>query len=150
MKPQSVWEAFRWLDASLMEPYRDATYKRPDFGLHLIDCWQRLDKGRALGLIDYAPSGYLFGRIDIDEYRHYDNPANGDLHEVVPGKIIALQGPVELGGQDYMDLDTGGRCFSPGFYAEIFKDMDVELVVRLNESHYDPSAFAAHGIRPAV
>jgi cell division cycle 14 len=147
MAPQCIVKCFRWLDESHIEPYRDATFVPSDFDLYLVDCWQGLAKGKALGWVDYAPQGYLFGRIDIDEYRHYDNPANGDLHEVVPEKIIALQGPVELGGRDYMDTPTGGRYFSPAFYTEVFQDMDVQLVVRLNEPHYDPAAFTAHGIR---
>ena len=44
-----------------------------------------------MGWIRYAASGYMWGQIDIEEYRHYDNPANGNLNEVVPGKFIAFQ-----------------------------------------------------------
>jgi cell division cycle 14 len=147
MTPESVAESFKWLDTKLVEPYRDATYVPSDFDLHLIDCWRGLDKGQALSWVDYAPTGYLCGSIDIDEYRHYDSPANGDLHEVVPGKIVAMQGPMALGGRDYMDLINGSRIFSPGYYAEVLQEMGVELVVRLNEPQYDAADFAAYGIR---
>ena len=35
----------------------------------------------------------------MDEYTHYDDPLNSNLHEVVPGKFIAFKGAVDLGGQ---------------------------------------------------
>ncbi len=47
MASSNVARRFRWLDPSLIEPYRDATYSRPDFHLHLIDCWRGLEKGSA-------------------------------------------------------------------------------------------------------
>ena len=147
MEPQRVTEEFKWLDAALLERYRDATYAPADFGLELIDCWRGLAKGKAHGWIAYAPAGYMLGSIDIDEYRHYDSPLNGDLHEVVPGKLVALQGPVDLGGRDYRDGAGGTRVFSPEYYAEILLDMGVELVVRLNEARYDAASFEARGIR---
>ena len=37
--------------------------------------------------------GYRWGAIDIDEYQHYDSLAQGNLTEVVPGKLIAFPGP---------------------------------------------------------
>ena len=131
----------------MLEPYRDATYSRPDFDLALIDCWRGLAKGRDLGWVRYAGTDYLWGEVDVDEYQHYDSPANGNLHEVVPGKFVALQGPEDLGGRDYEDTEGGARRFSPGFYAGVLRDMGVELVVRLNEARYDAADFAAHGIR---
>ncbi len=76
------------------EPYRDATYSETDFALELIDCWRGLEKGVQHGWVRYAGSDPMWGDIDADEYRHYDNPANGDLQEVVPGKVVALKGPV--------------------------------------------------------
>ena len=146
MAPQHVFDHFKWLDQALLEPYRDATYFRSDFDLHLIDCWRGLDKGKALGWVRYAGAAYLWGEIDIDEYRHNDSPANGNLHEVVPGKFVALQGPVDLGGAEYADLPSGERLFSPGFYGGLLREMGVELVVRLNEAQYDPAELAAHGL----
>ena len=87
----------------------------------------------------------MWGDIDVDEYRHYDSPANGNLHEVVPGKFVAFQGPKDLGGADYRDSARGARTFSPGFYVEILRDMGVTAVVRLNEPWYAAEALTAHG-----
>jgi cell division cycle 14 len=146
MASSKVAQRFRWLDPTSVEPYRDATYCRPDFQLHLIDCWRGLEKGRSHGWVRYASSGFLWGDVDVDEYKHYDSPANGNLHEVVPGKFVAFQGPKELDGADYRDDARGWRAFSPGFYAEILHGMGVVAVVRLNEPHYDAEGFTSRGL----
>ena len=147
MAPEAVSGCFAWLDSRYVAAYRDATFCKADFQLHLIDCWRGLAKGQALGWVRYAASGYMWGEIDIDEYRHYDSPANGGLHQVVPGKLIALQGPEDLGGSDYIDTKGGGRVFSPSFCAEVLRDFDVQTVVRLNEARYDAASFTASGMR---
>jgi cell division cycle 14 len=147
MSPAVVSRCFAWLDSRYVVAYRDATFCRADFSLHLIDCWRGLAKGQALGWVRYAASGYMWGEIDIDEYRHYDSPANGCLHQVVPGKLIAFQGPEDLGGPDYIDTQHGGRVFSPSYYAEVLQDFGVETVVRLNEPLYDAASFAACGMQ---
>ena len=147
MSPAEVARRFRWLDPALIESYRDATFSRPDFRLHLEDCWRGLAKGRDLGWIGYGGSDYLWGDIDVDEYRHYDSPANGNLHEVVPGKFVAFQGPRDLGGADYRDdAATGARAFSPDFYVEVLRDMKVETVARLNEARYSAAGFTSRGL----
>ena len=144
--PGDVAISFRWLDPDSIESYRDATFSLPDFRLHLADCWRGLAKGRDLGWIRHGGSDYLWGDIDVDEYRHYDSPANGNLHEVVPGKFIAFQGPRDLGGADYRDDEaTGARSFGPEFYAEVLRDMGAGTVVRFNEARYSAAGFTARG-----
>ncbi len=86
--------------------------------------------------------------IDLDEYAHYDNPLEGDLHWTIPDKLIAFKGPHSLpNGLLYSDVN-GYRKFSPTFYTDApFADMGVRTVVRLNELEYDPAEFEACGIR---
>ena len=122
MPPSDVADRFSWLEQGSLESYRDATFSQPTFRLHLIDCWRGLHKGMQLGWVRYGGSGYMWGMIDAEEYEHYDHPANGNLHEVVPGKFVAFQGPEDLGGADYRDDARGGRAFSP-VYAEILREM---------------------------
>ena len=146
---EEVSEHFVWLDRTLLEPYRDATFVASSFDLTLEDCWGGLAKGIANGWVDLPSSSvedYLWGCIDVDEYAHYDDPLNGDMHEVVPGKFIAFKGPVDLGGSEYQDDERGFRSFSPGFYAGVFKDYGVTAVVRLNEPRYDGRRFAESGM----
>ena len=145
MTPLQVAGRFRWLDQESMESYRDATYSRPDFRLRLVDCWRGLHKGKELGWVRYGGDTCKWGAIDLDEYVQYDNPANGNLHEVVPGKFIAFQGPEDLGGADYRDDARGGRAFSPAFYAEILLEMGARAVVRLNEPRYEACELTSRG-----
>jgi cell division cycle 14 len=141
-----VSKTFHWLDTDQIEPYRDATYSVPDFSLQLIDCWRGLEKGMKRGWVRCAGSDYMWGKIDVDEYHHYDDPANGDLQEVVPGKFVAFKGPVALpDGRDYLDEASGARNFSPAFYAEIFRGMGVSTVVQLNEPRYQADDLTSRG-----
>jgi hypothetical protein len=93
---------------------------------------------RSLGWMD---------QIDLEEYAHYDNPLEGDLHWIVPNKLIAFKGPHSLPkGKLYHDTN-GYRKFSPCFYTDApFADMGVSTVIRLNELEYDPDDFEACGI----
>ncbi len=137
LSPHSVWDIFCPL-SSHMEMYRDATLSEANFRLTLLDCWGGFTRASALGWFD---------EIDLDEYVHYDNPLEGDLHWIVPGKLIAFKGPRSLpGGALYAD-QAGFRDFSPRFYTEVpFADMGVAAVVRLNELEYDPADFEDAGI----
>ena len=142
----AVSESFLWLHTDQVEPYRDATYSRPDFALELIDCWRGLEKGMQRGWVRFGGSNFLWGEIDVEEYSHYDNPANGDLQEVVPGKFVALKGPVAtLNNCDYHDGTNGSRSFSPAFYTEILRGMGVTTVVRLNEPRYAAETLTSQG-----
>ena len=136
-----VVENFRWADNET-EGYRDATFSEPTFRLSLADCWRGLAKGMQVGWLSFPKpeSPWLWGEIDMEQYVHYDDPLNGDLHEVVPGKLVAFKGPHELGGKEYQDNDNGFRNFSASYYAEVLHDLGVELVARLNEPEYDAAA----------
>ena len=143
-----VEQTFSGLAPSLITTYRDATFSSPSFGLSLEDCWRAMVKGMELGWIR-APScihDYEWGCVDVDEYEHYDDPINGDVHEVVPGKFLAFKGPVDLGGAHYQDDASGYRSFSPDYYASIFEDYKVTTVVRLNEPQYDGQLFVERGM----
>jgi cell division cycle 14 len=97
------------------------------------------------GWVRFGGSHHMWGMIDVDEFRHHDNPANGDLQEVVPSKFVALRGPVDLGGAEYRDSASGARAFSPAFYAETLRGMGVSTVVRLNEPQYPAEALTSRG-----
>jgi cell division cycle 14 len=145
-----VTETFDWLDESLVEDFRDATFSHADFRLTLEDCWRGLERGVALGWLRPSEDEHReqWGEINILEYRHYDSPANGDFHVVVPGSFVAFKGPADMGGRAFTDGRGGDRTFSPATYADIFADdFHVAAVVRLNEEEYDPEPFEARGIK---
>ena len=144
-----VVDKFRGMNHSLIVPYRDATHSPAEFGLTLEDCWGGLERSVILGWL--APpkpdQPNTYGLFNMDEYDHYDDPLNGDLHEVVPGKFIAMKGPKDLGGREYHDDSNGHRNFSPAYYADILHELGVVAVVRLNEPEYDSQEFVRRGIR---
>ena len=148
MTPDQVSTSFDWLPPQATEDFRDATFATAEFGLTLQDCWRALGKARELGWVQRpAESSSKWGRVDLDSYDFFDDPMSWDLHEVVPGKIIAFRGPDDLGPEkEYCDA-LGYRRFSPSRYIELFHDLRVSDVVRLNEPAYDAAHFEAHGIR---
>ena len=142
---KQVAAQFASLKVGMLVPYRDATYAGPDFNLDLIDCWRSLERGVKKGWLRVSETADLSGRISMNSYRHYSNPANGNLHEVIPGKFIAFKGPVDLGGRKFHEDANGVQHFSPSYYAEVFREMGVSTIIRLNELRYDAKAFTSQG-----
>jgi hypothetical protein len=92
--------------------------------------------------------------IDMEEYVHYDNPLNGNLHVLVPDKLLVFNRPAEL-GDGAMWADAGGeRRFSADYYADVLGDFGVVVVLRACDEDaaaaagegYDPAAFAERGM----
>ena len=83
---------------------------------------------------------------------HYASPINGDIHMVVPNKIICFPTPASLpdNHQLWMDSDAAGdgtvRRFSASFFADLFADLGVDVAVCLHTSAYDRAAFLERGI----
>jgi len=138
---------FGWLDEGAIEAFRDATFSEPDFALTLEDCWRGLERGKAAGWIrrPSGPAPWLWGRIDMRAYSHWDDPLNGDLHMVVPGKLVALRGPRDLPCGDHADAG-GQRHLSAGHCAGMLRELGVTDVVRLNEAEYARGGFVSRGI----
>ena len=88
--PDDVDRCFQPLRGALLA-YRDVSPGEPTFALELRDCWAGLRKAKALGWADFGPGGF-----DPAEYAHLDSPLNADMHEVVPGRIFAMRGPLDL------------------------------------------------------
>ena len=147
MPPQRVAANFSRMDTALLEPYRDATFTKADFNLLLVDCWAGLYRGKQQGWVLYAASGCLWGKTNILQYQNYDDPGNGNLQEVVPGKFIAFRSPLDLGDREFFDTEIDVRLFSPTYFIDIFQDMGVTTIVCLNEPRYDADAFTSHGFQ---
>ena len=143
----SALSKFSWLRAGMVELYRDAGYSEPTFGLSLEDCWRGLERARLCGFVQNETEPGGWGMLDIDEYMHLDDPLNANMHQVVANKLIAFRGPRDLeGDRMYVDCASGSRTFAPQHYIQLFRDMGVTAVVRLNEPEYDAAAFTAAGI----
>jgi hypothetical protein len=126
--------------------------------LMVADCWSALHHVYTkCGWLDLDTKHFLShhrggdGRtdaLDMQEYLHYDSPLNGGFHPVVPDKLLVFDCPADLpDGAPWAD-DGGTRHFGPAYYADVFGDYGVSVVVRAAAAGggYDPTAFAAHAI----
>jgi cell division cycle 14 len=142
--PGDISHRFEGLRGNLL-PYRDVSTGPQNFQLHLIDCWEGFWRAKRLNWISFASGGF-----NLADYEYCDNPLNADLHEVIPGKLVAMKGPRSTPtGSEYEDAASGGRHFSPAHYAGILRQFDVSVVVRLKQARYDPAEFARRGIAVA-
>ena len=124
----------------------------------ILDSWNILHKVRCLGWINFSESLLTANNpecdgnlLDIEEYNHYADPANGGLHIIVPGRLLLIPSPLDLpDGCDWTDVNNERR-FSPAFFADLLQaEFGAVLVLRLRYDddpiEYDPSAFEDRGI----
>ncbi len=92
--------------------------------------------------------------LELEEILHYACPANGDIHPVVPGKILCFPTPAMLPpGVQWADIPfadaipaPAARHFSADFLADLLADLGVAVAVCLSPADYDRAAFLARGI----
>jgi hypothetical protein len=76
--------------------------------LQVEDYLGGLMRAKRKGLVDFGPDGF-----DAEEYNHLGSPLNGNLHEVVPGKLVLMQGPRDLcGGALWQDTHRADGGFA--------------------------------------
>jgi hypothetical protein len=115
----------------------------------MADCWAALQRAATLGWLDFGDTPSE-DAIDMTERLHYDNPANGELHVVVPNRLLAFPSPHDLpDGRDWQD-EAGARRFSPAYLADILRDFDVAVALCCTGSSrsapYDPAPLAERGV----
>ena len=142
--PNDVSSRFKGMQRRLAS-FRDVSPGPQNFHLQLCDCWQGLWRAKSLSWVNFDAGGF-----DLSDYEHCDNPLNADLHEVVPGKLIAMRGPQTIDGRAvFKNLPCGSRAFCPAYYADILRQYDAQVVVRLNEPHYAAEEFEREGLAVA-
>ena len=142
--PEEVSTRFKCMHNRLAS-FRDVSPGAQNFHLQLYDCWRGLWRAKTLAWVTFEKGGF-----ELADYEHCDSPLNADLHEVVPGKLIAMRGPCAiLGGAMFQDLPGGSRAFCPAYYADIHRQYDVQVVVRLNGPQYDAGEFEREGLAVA-
>jgi hypothetical protein len=110
-----------------------------------------IEKAKALGWLT-DPDSEDEPILDIQEFAHYANVANGTVHLTVPGALIFFPTPSILQtDQDWIDVEPRdgrpARLFSPTYYAALFHDFGVSCVVCLGRANPAvAAAFKARGI----
>jgi cell division cycle 14 len=95
-----------------------------------------LKRAKDLNLINFAT-------FDIQLYQYHERVENGDLNIVVPGKYVAFSGPAAT----RQEIDHGVYTWAPENYTNIFKQLNVTTVVRLNKKSYDRRQFTDNGFK---
>ena len=76
----------------------------------------------------------------MKEYEYYERVENGDLNWIIPGKFVAFMGPIET-------RDARHKYGQhPNKYCDIFNNINVSRVIRLNEEKYNKQHFEHKGI----
>jgi hypothetical protein len=139
--------------STLFLTYSDWSSTMSDGALTVMDCWKALYHAKSLFWIDLSNDIHFqkndstdSKRLDIDECIHYADPANANLHILLPWKLLFISSPADLpDGRQWMD-DGARRHFSSAFYADLLGEFDVVLVLCLENCSYDCGPFTRRGI----
>ena len=117
-------------------------------GIMIEDYWSGLHRAAALGRVNFDPPEGLYGQdlIDMDEYLHYDDTANGAMHLVDPSRVLLFREPADLPAGTAWRDEGGRRLFGAEHYAGLFVDFGVGLAVRCGGGAWDDAALGAAGI----
>lgn len=116
-----------------LRAFRDASEGPSLFPLRLEDCLKGLAHMRALDM-------WRRESFDHFEYEFFSRLQNGYLNWIVPRKILAFSSPIENPKED-------DRSLRPEAYLSLFRDWNVQLVIRLNKPLYDKKIFEKEGIK---
>ena len=132
MSAEQAYEKFKPYHG-MFKHYRDASKG---------DCFYNCTLHHVLQGLEYAVKfgWYDFKTFNVKEYEYYEKVENGDLNWIIPGKFVAFMGPIE-------ERDARHKYgHHPNKYAEIFRNLGVNRVIRLNEEKYDKKHFENKGI----
>jgi hypothetical protein len=101
---------------------------------HLLNALGHAATNRLIGYEEATSNGGLLCD-NIDEHIHYASNVNGNVHIVIPGKLVVLPDPADLpDGQLWLDTPSATgptRAFSARYYADLLVDLNVRLVVKV-------------------
>jgi hypothetical protein len=154
MNVEEVSEAFKTV-SNMLARMSDPAVESSAF---ILDSWKALHRVRSLGWINMSETDLAahddesaYQSLDVEEYNHYSDPANGGLHIIAPGRLLLIPSPIDFpDGRDWMDID-GSRRFSAAFFSDLLEaEFSASLVLRISYEdetiEYDPSAFEDRGI----
>ena len=126
---EESWECF--LSTTRFIPFRDASAEGSPFELYILDCLKGLAKALQLGWFSY-------NSFDPEEYDHLSRVENGGLNWIIPKKLLAFSAPAN-------ENRSRDKALTPERYCELFRQLGVGTIIRLNKEHYDPKRFTNAG-----
>lgn len=127
---QQAWQPFTFTGKDPFVPFRDATSAPNEFPITIPDILSGLQRAVQNKIL-------CFSDFDIDLHNFCEDPHHADLHVIVPGKFVALRGPVD---SRRFDVESGLIDMVPEDFFEIFRRLRVEAVVRLNHKQVGTQA----------
>ena len=117
------------------------------------DGWKALSRAKQFAWFDLADESEQRLEVsDIELSLHYADQANGNIHTIVPHKLLFFHPPLILpDGQSWIDLTVPGgsveRRFSPAYLADLLVELDASVVACLGECSADvAAAFEEQGL----
>jgi hypothetical protein len=117
---------------------------------NLVDCWKALHHARDLVWVNETSEDE--GALDLEMAIHYARECNGNVHVLVPGKLLLFPTPAEIpGGHLWADTSeherSTARHFSAAFLADLLSELGVSSVACLGRTTgSDAAAFHASGL----
>jgi hypothetical protein len=106
--------------------------------------WNALEYAKGLNWLFPSEYSEIEADFDIELHTHYARQANGNIHTLVPGKLLLFPTPAHLpGGQSWADVDGPGgqvRRFSAQYLAELLADLNVSVVTCLGQTSSSSAA----------
>jgi cell division cycle 14 len=112
-------------------PYVDASYEPSNFQLYIEDCLKGFEKAVKLGWFDLRT-------FNINEYEDLKPIERGGLNWIIPSKFLAFICPANERSSKYPAL-------TPEMYSNVFKNLGVSNIIRLNNKTYEAERFVRHG-----
>eukprot|EP00961_Rhodomonas_salina_P035399 476653-Rhodomonas_salina.1 len=134
MSSASIQKAFQQIPNYPFVAFRDATFTTADFGITLKDCMDGLERAITIGWFDK-------NTFDCEEFEDLEDPDFGDV-SLIGDKFLAFRGPA-MAGDEHDDW-----AVAPSFYFDMFKELGVTTIIRLNEPEcYDKADFENAGFK---
>ncbi|EAR97608.2 tyrosine phosphatase (macronuclear) [Tetrahymena thermophila SB210] len=111
--------------------FRDSSDIKNDYKCTLLDCLKGLEYAHKLKWVE----------IQNFNIKAYQALKKFDITVVIPNKLIAFQNPELFSQQETLCELTVDQSIN------IFKQMGVKLVIRLNKSSYSPQLYERNGIK---
>lgn len=127
-----AWKVFAGLPAFVA--FRDASDGASYHDCTILHCLKGLEKAVKL-------NWFSMSLFDLEFYEAHDKVETGDMTWIIPEKLLAFSCP------SIKEEINGWGNYTPEKYAQLFKQIGISAVIRLNHPTYEPIRFTGSGLR---